>query len=250
MAELDPFEARLAGAVRAFADRAQTDVDAAGVAARAIGRRPTGPWAVLHRSVPVPVPVLAVAVLLIAFAGWSVAGGGPFPVRLWVGPATPTPTVSPTPTPSPSPLPSPLPSIEPLAPAYVTGTASSTVRSTGSMTLDADGIAHTEGMVIAVVTSLDDARVTGTGTYDLAMDASGSLGFTWGTLRLEAGGATWAGACSGSTGEDPGEYDLACWLGGSGPYDGLTFYVNHRLGGSSEPGVVLGVILPGEPPSP
>jgi len=250
MPELDPLDVRLTTAVRAFADRAQTGVDAVAVAARAVGHRRTGPWAVLDRTVPVPVPVLAVAALLIAFAGWSVAGGGPFPVRLWVGPATPTPTVSPTPTPSPTPSPSPLPSIEPLAPAYVTGTASSTVRSTGSTTLDADGIVHTEGMVIAVVTSLDDARVTGTGTYDLAMDASGSLGFTWGTLRLEAGGATWAGACSGSRWQDPGGYDMTCWLGGSGPYVGLTFYVSHRFGGSSELDAFLGVILPSTPPSP
>ena len=45
MPELDPFDARLTAAVHAFADRAATDVDAAAMAERAVGRRRAGAFA-------------------------------------------------------------------------------------------------------------------------------------------------------------------------------------------------------------
>lgn len=249
MAELDPFDTRLEHAVQAFADRAQTSVDAVAVASRAIGHRRSGPWGVLGRAVQVPVPVLVVAALLVAFAGWSLAGGGPIPVRTWLGPA-PTPTAAPTPSPTPSPTPRPTPTVAPDAPAYVTGTGIRTVQSAGTTTLDKTGIAHTLGVVIGVATDLDDPRVSGTGTYRLSVDTSGALGFTQGTFRLDVSNGAWAGTCTGSTWNDLGAGDLTCWLVGSGRYAGLTFYLNHRFAGGSVPDQLLGTIVPGEPPSP
>lgn len=249
MAELNPFDARLEHAVHAFADRAQTSVDAVAIAAGAIGHRRTGPWAVLGRAVPVPVPVLVVAALLVAFAGWSLTGGGPFPVRIWLGPVA-TPTAAPTPSPTPSPTPRPTPTVAPDAPAYVTGTGIRTEQSAGTTTLDNKGISHTLGVVIGVVTDLDDPRVSGTGTYRLSVDASGSLGFTQGTFRLDVPGGAWEGTCTGSTWNDLGAGDLSCWLVGSGRHAGLTFYLNHRFAGGSDPDQLLGTIIPGEPPSP
>ena len=241
MAELNPFDARLEHAVQAFADRAQTSVDAVAVAALATGHRRTGPWVALGRAVP----VLLVAALLVAFAGWSLTGGGPIPVRIWLGPET-TPTAAPT----PSPTPSPTPTVAPDAPAYVSGTGIRTEQSVGTTTLDKKGIAHTLGVVIGFAIHLDDPRVSGTGTYRLSVDASGSLGFLQGTFQLDGPGGAWAGSCTGSTWNDLGAGDLSCWLVGSGRYAGLTFYLNHRFVGGSDPDLLLGTIMPGQPPSP
>ena len=249
MAELNPFDARLEHAVQAFADRAQTSVDAVAIATRAIGHRRTGPWVVLGRAVSVPVSVLVVGALLVALAGWSLTGGGPIPVRIWLGPV-PTPTAAPTPSPTPSPTPTPTPTVAPDAPAYVTGTGIRTMQSAGTTTLDKNGIAHTLGVVIGFATNLDDPRVSGTGTYRLSVDASGSLGFTHGTFRLDVPGGAWEGTCTGSTWNDLGAGNLSGWLVGSGRYAGLTFYLNHRFIGGSDPDQLLGTIIPGEPPSP
>jgi hypothetical protein len=97
---------------------------------------------------------------------------------------------------------------------------------------------------------MDDPRVNGTGTYRLGVDASGALGFAQGTLRLEVPGGSWDGTCSGSTWDGIGSGTLSCWLEGSGPYAGMTFYLSHRFGGEAEPDTLLGTILAAEPPSP
>lgn len=249
MPELDSFDVRLEHAVHAFADRAQTRVDAVAVAGQAIGHRRTGPLAVLGRSVPVPVPVLVIPLLLVALVGWSLTEGGPFPFHLWLGPAA-TPTAAPTPSPTPSPTPQPTPTVAPDAPAYVTGTGSSTRPSAGTTTVDRDGISHTSGVVIEVTTEMDDARVAGTGTYRLSIDSSGPLGFATGTLRLVTAGGSWEGTCTGSTWDGLNAANLTCWLVGSETHAGLTFYLNHRLVGAAEPDQLLGTIVPAEPPSP
>ncbi|MEW6225701.1 MAG: hypothetical protein AB1627_13845 [Chloroflexota bacterium] len=258
MPELDPFDIRLEHAVHAFADRAQTSVDAVAAAGRAIGRRRSGPWAVLGRAVPVPVALLVVPLVLVGLVGWSLAGGSPFPVHVWFGPAA-TPTAPPTPSPSPTPTPPPTPTIAPDAPAYVTGTGSSTQQSAGTTTLGEDGISHTTGAVIDVVTEMDDPRVTGTGTFRLSTDARGQLGFAWGTLRLDAGGGAWEGTCTGTTWDGPAELSdgvvgatQSCWLQGSGPHAGLTFYLRYRFAREAlwVADELLGTILPAEAPSP
>jgi hypothetical protein len=242
MPELDPFDIRLEHAVHAFADRAQTSVDAVAVAGRAVGHRRIGPWAVLGRAVPVPVPVLVVAAMLVAFAGWSITGGGPFPVRIWLGPAA-TPTAAPTPSPAPT------PAVAPDAEAHVTGTGSSTQQSAGTTTVDQDGISHTRGIVIEVVTAMDDPRATGTGTYHMNLDGSGQLGFVSGSLRLETADGAWDGPCTGSTWAALSAGNLSCWLVGSGNHAGLTFYLNHVFAEAPEPDELLGTIVPAAPPS-
>lgn len=253
MPELDPFDARLEHAAHAFADRAQTSVDAVAVAGRAIGHRQTGVASLLSRAVPVPVPLLAVAALVLAFAGWSLSGGGPFPVHIWLGPVA-TPTASPTPTPTPTP--SPTPTVAPTAPALVTGTGSSTGRSPGAATPGEGGIAHWQGIVIDVVTTTDDPRVNGTGTFRLSSDASGQLGFTWGTFRLDAAGGSWEGTCTGAMWEGLTPFydglagaNQSCWLQGTGSHAGMTFYLSYRFAGVSGPDALLGTIAPAEPPS-
>jgi len=64
MPELDPFDARLEAAVHRFADRAQTSVDAAATAERAMRSRHRGRFRWLRVAVPVPVSILVVLALL------------------------------------------------------------------------------------------------------------------------------------------------------------------------------------------
>jgi hypothetical protein len=209
--------------------------------------------AVLHRAVPVPVPVIVVALLIVALAGWSLAGGGPFPIRMFTGPApAPTRTEAPTSTPSPT------LTIELLAPAYVTGTGIST-QLAPTLAPPAVGLAPAlAGAVLQVMTTTDDERATGAGTFQLDVTAGwGGLQFLAGDLRLEAGPGTWEGECTGAgwSGITP-HYDgfagaaVSCWLNGGGPYDGMTFYLNYRFAGWESPDEVVGTILPAEPPSP
>jgi hypothetical protein len=76
MPELDPFDARLTTAVRAFADRAETGVDAVAVAGRAMGRRRAGAFAWLGHPLPVPAwIVLLVGLLLAGLFGSAVMVG-------------------------------------------------------------------------------------------------------------------------------------------------------------------------------
>jgi hypothetical protein len=243
MPERDPFDDRLAQAVHAFADRARTSVDAVAVAEQAIGPRRAGPLAMLGRAVPVPVGLLVIPLVLAWLLGWSLTGGGPFPIRPWTAPLA-TPTVAPTPTAAPT------PTIAPDAPAHATGTASTTRRAAGTTTLDDNGLAHTSGVVLEVVATMDDPRIAGTGTYRVNVDADGALGFASGTLRLVAADGSWSGTCSGSTWDGLDAGNLSCWLAGDGPYAGMTLHLNHRFGGGSAPDDVSGTVYPGEPPSP
>lgn len=68
MPELQHFEVRLSTAVRSFADRAETSVDATAVAERAIRRRPSAGVGWLERTVSVPVWILLIVLLLALFA--------------------------------------------------------------------------------------------------------------------------------------------------------------------------------------
>jgi hypothetical protein len=258
MAELDPFDSRLERAVHAYADHAQTSVDAVTVAGDAIGHRRTGPWAVLGRAVPVPVPLLVVSLVVVAFIGWSLTGGGPFPVRILVG-NPPTPTATRTPGPIPTPTGTPTPTIAPMAPAFVTGTATSTQLSPRATPPAEGNLPPWSGAVLGVVTKMDDPRASGTGTFYVKVDAGHgtTIGFLSGTFQLDATAGAWDGRCSGAAwdGITP-FYDgwagarLSCWLTGSGAYTGLTFYLDYRFAGPVQPDELLGTIVPVEPPSP
>ncbi len=72
-----PFDARLEAAVHLFADRAQTSVDAAATAERAMGQRHHGPLAWLGIAVPVPVSILVVLALLVLALVVSLGIGAP-----------------------------------------------------------------------------------------------------------------------------------------------------------------------------
>jgi hypothetical protein len=81
MPELQPFEARLTVAVRSFADRADTRVDATAVAERSIRHRPSGGAGWLRRTVSVPVWILLVIALLVALFAAALQVGSVLDVR-------------------------------------------------------------------------------------------------------------------------------------------------------------------------
>lgn len=109
MPELDPFDVRLTAAVRAFADRAETSVDATAVAKRTIGqrRRPAGALGWLSSPLPVPAGiVLLLGLLLAALLGVTMVGGA------WRDDRS---SVVPPSTPSPSSIAAPSPTAAPIA---------------------------------------------------------------------------------------------------------------------------------------
>lgn len=237
MPELDPFEVRLGMAVRSFADRATTDVDAMAVAARAIRRR-RGIVGWLGRTVPVPVSMIVLLALLAVPLAWSWRSG--LPSNGGIG-------LSPTPLSTTSPAASPTPSAGPTHAANVSGTASIVVESAGTSER-VGGVTQIRGIVITIANAVDDPRASGSGTFHLSVDANGPLGFEWGTLRLENAAGAWQGTCSGATWNDGDASDVACWLTGSGPYEGLTYYWHGLNSGTSA--VVAGTIVPAPIPSP
>ncbi len=231
----DPFEARLAAAVRAFADDADTRVDAVAIAERA--RR-------LDRSANVGglrrlgFAAAAAALVAVAVLGWL-----NFQQHQVASPAsTQTPSAAPTAIPTPSRSPMASATVLPGGWVLVSGTETAVVRSAG--TTDAGG--RTSGIEIATSDDADYAGATGTGTLSLSSDTSGDLSVEWGTYRLENANGAWEGMCRGSS--SAGVRDLTCWLAGSGGYAGFTYSLHLQTAGAT--GHVEGVIYPGSPPAP
>ncbi len=239
MPERDAFEVRLEAAVRSFAERADAHVDAMAVAERAIRRRHGG-FGWLGRTVPVPIAVLLLLALL-ALGTWSAAVGGLLQFRSWTAPAP-----APTSTPPPRVTPSPGASISSVGSSYVVGTASLVVVNAGEATQSAD-VSQVRGIVITTAQVADDPRATGSGTFQLNVDAMGGLGFEWGTVRIENANGAWEGSCSGASWSDSAVSDITCWLTGSGGYQGLTYYWHGRNAGAA--GSIDGTIVPAPGPS-
>jgi hypothetical protein len=239
MPELDPFDARLTSAVRAFADRAETSVDAAAVAERAIGHRGRSAFAWLGRPLPVSASIVLLAGLLLAMFGWSLGAGSRRDH------AVPAPAVTPTPTPTTTAR----PSIGGRSPAHVSGTETFEI-TTPPASADDGAVTHLRDGTAAVVDAMTDRRVSGTGTFTFGADAYLAVGPEWGALHLENEHGSWDGACSGGTRDGGAPAMWTCWLVGAGDYEGLTYY-RHV---TSIPGLtrarVEGVVFPGTPPSP
>lgn len=242
MPELDPFDARLEHAVHAFADRAQTSVDAAAVAGRAIGRRRTGVWAVLGHSVPVAVSVLVLSALLLAILAWSLQAGAPWDGRnSAVPPTTATPTIAAvTPTPGHSP--------DGQGDEVVEGTES-IVLTTQYTEKQVGAVQQLRGGVVTTTAVMNDPRASGTGTWRVSVDAYTAVGPDWGTYRLENAEGAWEGTCSGGTWGAGDGAMRTCWLTGSGAFVGYSYFL-YATWASPGPGRVQGVIYPGSPVEP
>ena len=234
MPELDPFEVRLAAEVHAFADQAATSVDAMEVAERSIRRRPHGILAWAATPLPVPAAVLVTLALLVGLLAWSVSIGAP---RSGPIPAVPASSATPVPT------------ADGQGDEYVTGTETTTLVSSYTQT-EVDGVTQVRGVVVAVVEAMNDPRVSGTGTSSFSADLySNALGPAWGTMRIENAAGAWDGTCRGAgwNGGDAGA--RACWLTGSGAYQGYSYYLQATAPDPNRPGSVQGLIYPGSPPA-
>jgi len=249
MPELDPFETRLTAAVHAFADRAQTGVDATAVAARSVGRRRTGAFAWLWSPLPVPAGVLLTLALLLALLAWTVQVGAPWDRHTsLVPPAAPSasPVVTPTTAPTLTPRPTPAPPTDGQGDEVVSGTETVSVASYGTSAL-VGSTTQTRGVVATTVDTMNDPRVTGTGTIHGANDSYGSVGPQWGTYRLENAGGAWEGSWTGALWSSGNVSQVTAWLVGSGAYEGFTYYLYAR---GTNPMRVDGVIFRGSPPAP
>ena len=243
MPELDPFDARLEAAVHGFADRAQTNVDAAATAERAMRHRHRGRLAWLGVAVPVPVSILVVLTLLVLALVASLGIGAP---RRGQDAALPIVAVSPGAASPPAARPD-------LASdgkgdevvgggATLTLTTPYTYSRAGATTQLRDG-------VITVTTRMSDPRVSGTGTWRVNADLHPTTGPGWGTYRLENAAGAWDGTCSGAAWDAERGGAWSCRLTGSGAYDGYSYLFSAT---TSDPGIddVRGVIVPGPLPSP
>lgn len=246
MPELEPFDARLGTAVHAFADRAQTSVDAAAVAQHAMRHRRAGRLGWLAVPVPVPVSILVILVLLVPALALSLGFGV---ARDRGGAVLPVQTASPTPA---------APTVATHAPQAI---AASDGRGddivTGTVTLVL-AVPYTESRAgdvtrlrdgeITVTIHASDARITGTGTWLANADLYSAAGPQWGTLRLENAGGAWDGTCSGSAWDGGDSAAWSCWLTGSGAYDGYSHYFSATW---NRPGAgdVRGVTVPASPPA-
>ena len=248
MPELDTFDARLERAVHAFADRALTSLDAVAVAERAIGRRRTGVWSVLGRSVPVPVSILVLAALLLAIFAWSLQVGARWDGRnsVVVAPtATPAPTV---PAATPTLMPAPGRSPDGEGDEVVEGTESVVV-TTEYTEVQVGQVQQLRGGVVTTTAVMNDPRVSGTGTWQTSVDAYTTVGPQWGTYRLENATGAWEGTCSGGTWDAGDGAMRTCWLTGSGAYAGYSYFL-YAAWTTPGPGRVQGVIYPGSPSEP
>ena len=167
MPELDPFDTRLEAAVHGFADRAQTSVDAAATAERAMGHRHRGRLAWLGVAVPVPVSILFALGLLVLALVASLGVGAP---RRGQDAALPILVASPG-VASPTAPTSPDPGSDGQADEVVAGTAilALTTPYTGSRS---GATTQLRDGVITVTTRMSDPRVSGTGTWRVSADLS------------------------------------------------------------------------------
>ena len=246
MPELDPFETRLIAAVHAFANRAETSVDAMAVAARAVGRRRTGAFAWLWSPLPVPAGLLLTVALLGALLAWSVGVGAPWSQRTSVAPlpaptATPAPAVASTARPTPT-----APPTDGEGDELVTGIEKVSVASYGATERVGDAT-RMRGVVATTVDAMNDPRVTGTGTIQGANDSYGSVGPQWGTYRLENAKGAWEGTWTGALWANGNASRVTAWLVGSGAYEGYTYYLYARGTNLMR---VNGIIFRGSPPAP
>ena len=241
MRELDPFEVRLAAEVHAFADRAVTGVDAMEVAERSIRQRRRGILSLAVMPLPVPAAVLVTLALLVGLLAWSVSIGAPR------GPVPAVPVPSPTPTASGRPT--PVPTTDGQGDEYVTGTEAATLVSEYTQTKVGD-ITQVRGVVVRVVETMNDPRVSGTGTFSFSSDLyTTGLGPAWGTLRIENADGAWEGPCRGAGRSWGDAIARACWLAGSGAYEGYSYYLQAEAPSPSQAGSVQGLIYAGAPPA-
>jgi hypothetical protein len=244
MPELDPFEARLRRAVRAYADRAETRVDPFALAERVVERRGFGSLVWLGRPLPIRGAILLVLGLLVAILAWSVQVGAPWDRRTSVAPL---PAVTATPSPANAAATTPAPTTDGAGDERVSGSGTFSILTSGTSTRVGD-VTQIRGFVATATNAMNDPRVTGAGALHLSIDTHGAVGSEWGTYRLVNAGGAWEGEVRGAAWDSGESSDVAGWLVGTGSYEGSTYYIQIRSVGTSTE--IDGIVFPGPPPMP
>jgi hypothetical protein len=174
MPELDPFEARLTAAVRSFAGRAETSVDAMAVAERTVRRRRTGSLGALGRLLPVPVSLLLLLALLLAMLAWSVQVGAPWGNRAVL--LAPAPSATPTPTATTAPIATPVPSTSGTGDQHVVGTMTGSLTTPYMSTPGPNGMTYIRGGVMTAMSAANDPRASGVATFTFNLDTYTNVG--------------------------------------------------------------------------
>ena len=242
MPELDQFEGRLAAAVHAFADRADTRVDPLAVAERAIGRRRFASLVWLGRPLPVTASILLVLGLLLALLAWSVGVGAPWDHRTSIV-LLPAPTAAPTTGPSATLM----PTTDGAGAEHVTGSGTFSIVDSGTSTQVGD-TTQLRGFVEQSTDTMNDPRVSGTGTLRLSIDTHDQVGTEWGTYRLVNADGAWEGPLAGAAWSGGDASAVTGYLVGSGANAGWTYYIDVRSSGFATE--LKGIIFPGPPPGP
>ncbi len=192
------------------------------------------------------VTVLAVAGLIVGACAAAAATPTPSPTPVPAA-STAAPVVTPQSTllvVTPMPVATSSMPADPKAPAYATVSGGFTM--TGDVTRTKDGdCERVSGGVVEGWGTASDARLSGTSRFDISGVGCGGIGFEYGTMRIENAGGAWEGFCSGGIWNSENSYDLACWLSGSGAYEGLTTYYHSSNASPGGPGGAdVAVILP------
>jgi hypothetical protein len=225
MPELDDLEARIAAGVRAFADRADTRVDAAAVAWIASADRARARPAWPGRLRLTLAWALLLALLLAALLALPVYVGAPGRV------------IQPVPSPSPT-----------AAAGPSDAAAVQVTRSCPSIQPGAGPPGPATGLAAAVLVCTDaasDPRVSGSSTTTVhVLGPAGEDGRAgaWGAYRLDGPHGSWVGAWYGIL-DAAGQPERTGFARGSGAYDGWTYAFGDRSGATT------GVIYFGPPPS-
>jgi hypothetical protein len=153
-------------------------------------------------------------------------------------------TTEPSATPSPTVL-----RTDGEGPEYVVGVETANLLVDHTVTNAPFGQRYRDGVVLFTLT-MNDPRVTGTGTWNVSVDAYDLVvGPEWGPYTLEAEGGTWEGTCTGATWRAGDGMVGSCWLTGTGDYEGSTFYLHHAKAPGVSHADVQGIIYPGTPPT-
>jgi len=131
--------------------------------------------------------------------------------------------------------------------------APASIRATYLWSLDGDNNGDEVGAYlrgrIGKMWAIDDPdpRIDGTGRFVHDARDDGGLGPQWGTYRLETEEGAWEGMMSGFW--DRHETRTSGWLRGEGGYAGLAMYLQTVIDHGGGPAQMVGVIVPGDPPS-
>lgn len=205
------------------------------------------------RRIGVRLGIGLVAALMLAACG-AAATPSPVPAASTAAVASATPAATQAPaTVKPAATPAPTPPWTEGKSAAVTGTIDCGTMVKGGTEPASGPPWYLIGQDLACMSTLNDVRVSGTGTYNLSVQSwdptapqKGTNSVHWGYQTIKGPDGTWAGRCYGLYGQD-GVLRNSCILAGAGGYRGLIFVINGTVPTNSSTADVIGSIQPGMP---